>query len=344
MRAMLSAFITFVVAALPASAQTSSDKSVAEFYKGRHMDLTISGSAGGGYDQYARILAKHMPRHIPGEPTLTVKNMVGAEGIKAANFLYGIAPRDGSMMGGLQRNAALVKLYDPGNTAVQYEAREFNWIGTPQQEVGMMIVSARKPVTTVEDLKTVELTAASTARNAPTSVYPRMLNALYGAKFKVIEGYEGSQTGLLAIERGEADAYVSGGSSAPLRARYEPWLKDGTARLVMQMGMTRDPAYPDAPTAIEAMTDPSAKQMFQIAFTEQVMGRPFLFPPRVPEDRVKAFRDAFDATMKDEQFLADAKSQKVEIDPVSGADIAALLERVYATQPDVVAKLRELVK
>jgi tripartite-type tricarboxylate transporter receptor subunit TctC len=340
MRAMLSAFICLSVAtALPASAQ-----SVADFYKGRHMDLTISGSAGGGYDQYARILAKHMPRHIPGEPTLTVKNMVGAEGIKAANFLYGIAARDGSMMGGLQRNAALVKLYDPANTAVQYQAREFNWIGTPQQEVGMMIVSARKPVKTVEDLKTVALTAASTARNAPTSVYPRMLNALYGAKFKVIEGYEGSQTGLLAIERGEVDAYVSGGSSAPLRARYEPWLKDGTARLVMQMGMTRDRAYPDAPTAIEAMTDPAAKQMFQIAFTEQVMGRPFLFPPKVPAERVKAFRDAFDATMKDEQFLADAKSQKVEIDPVSGADIAALLERVYATPPDVVAKLRELVK
>ena len=331
--------IASAVAAGHASAQ-----SVADFYKGRHMDLTISGSAGGGYDQYARLLAKHMPRHIPGEPTLTVKNMVGAEGIKAANFLYSIAPRDGSMMGGLQRNAALVLLYDPDNKGVQYKSREFNWIGTPQQEIGQMVISTRKPVKTVEDLKTVELTVASTARNAPTSIYPRMLNALYGAKFKVIEGYEGSQAALLAVERGEVDGYVSGGSSAALRARYEPWLKEGKARVVMQLGMTRDHAYPDAPTAIEAMTDPAAKQMFQIAFTEQVMGRPFLFPPAVPADRVKAFRDAFDATMTDKDFLADAKAQKVEIDPVGGADIAALLERVYATPPDVVAKLRELVK
>jgi tripartite-type tricarboxylate transporter receptor subunit TctC len=339
MRVLLFAFVGAAALAAPGSAEP-----IADFYKGRHMDLTISGSAGGGYDQYARILAKHMPRHILGEPSLTVKNMVGAEGIKAANFLYSIAPRDGSMMGGLQRNAALVLLYDPTNKGVQYEAREFNWIGTPQQEIGIMVVSTRKPVKTVEDLKAVELTVASTARNAPTSVYPRMLNALYGAKFKVIEGYEGSQTGLLAVERGEVDGYVSGGSSAPLRARYEPWLADGKARVIMQMGMTRDPAYPDAPTAIEAMTDPAAKQMFQIAFTEQVMGRPFLFPPKVPAERVKAFRDAFDATMKDETFLADAKAQKIEIDPVGGEAIAALLDRVYATPPDVVGKLRELVK
>jgi tripartite-type tricarboxylate transporter receptor subunit TctC len=317
---------------------------IADFYKGRHVDLVTSGSVGGGYDLYARLLARHMPRHIPGNPTITVKNMVGAEGVKAANFLYTIAPQDGSVIGGLQRNNGVMRLYDPDNRGLQFDARKFHWLGSPQQEVGLFVLSTRTGVRTAADLKTHEVTVSSTARNAPTSVYPRLLNALYGAKIKVIEGYEGSQSGLLAIERGEVDGNVSGGSSASFRARFDPWIKAGKALVVLQMGMARDAEYPDAPTALEIVSDPSAKQLFEIAFTEQVMGRPFLLPPGVPADRVKALRAAFDATMKDPVMLEEAKKQKVEIDPVSGEQINALLDKAFATPPDIIAKLRAIVR
>jgi tripartite-type tricarboxylate transporter receptor subunit TctC len=319
-------------------------QSVADFYKGKRVDLVTSGSVGGGYDLYARILARHMPRHIPGNPTITVKNMVGAEGVKAANFLYSIAAQDGSVIGGLQRNNGVMRLYDPDNAGIQFDARKFHWLGSPQQEVGLFVLSTKTGVRTVEDLKTHEVTVSSTARTAPTSVYPRMLNALYGAKIKIIEGYDGSQSGLLAIERGEVDGNVSGGSSASFRARFNPWIKAGKAMVVLQMGMARDPEYPNAPTALEIVTDPSAKQLFEIAFTEQVMGRPFLLPPGVPADRVKALRAAFDATMKDKVMLDEAKKQKVEIDPVSGEQINALLERAFSTPPDVIAHLREIAR
>ena len=319
-------------------------QSVADFYRGKRVDLVTSGSVGGGYDLYARILARHMPRHIPGNPTITVKNMVGAEGVKAANFLYSIAAQDGSVIGGLQRNNGVMRLYDPDNAGIQFAARKFHWLGSPQQEVGLFVLSTKAGVRTVEDLKTHEVTVSSTARTAPTSVYPRMLNALYGAKIRIIEGYDGSQSGLLAIERGEVDGNVSGGSSASFRARFNPWIKAGKAMVVLQMGMARDPEYPNAPTALEIVTDPSAKQLFEIAFTEQVMGRPFLLPPGVPADRVKALRAAFDATMKDKVMLDEAKKQKVEIDPVSGEQINALLERAFSTPPDVIAHLREIAR
>jgi tripartite-type tricarboxylate transporter receptor subunit TctC len=148
----------------------------------------------------------------------------------------------------------------------------------------------------------------------------------------------------LALERGEVDAHVSGGSSAPFRARIMPWLDKGDAKVIMQMGMKRDAAFPDAPTAIEVESAAADKQLFEIAFAEQVMGRPFVLPPEVPRERIDALRAAFDATMKDPEFLDDAKLQGADIDPVGGEDINALLDRVYAAPPDVVARLRELIK
>ena len=194
------------------------------------------------------------------------------------------------------------------------------------------------------DLKGRELTVSSTAHNSPSSIYARMLNAFYGAKLKPIEGYDGSQACLLAVERNEVDAHISGGSSAAFRGRFEPWVKAGTARVIMQMGMTRDAAFPDVPTALELMENPVERQLFEIAFAEQVMGRPFVMPPNVPADRVKALRAAFDATMTDKDFLAEAEREKVEILPVDGASINALLDRVYAAPPELAARLRELAK
>jgi tripartite-type tricarboxylate transporter receptor subunit TctC len=325
--------------AAPAHAQT-----VIDFYRGKQITLVTSASVGGGYDQYARLLARHMQRHIPGEPAIIVQNMVGAEGLRAANYLYNVAAQDGTVIGGLSRNTGLARFYDFNNAGIQFDARKFHWLGSPQQEIGLFILSTRSGLTGLADLQTRDVTISSTAHNSPSTVYSRILNATIGTRLKPIEGYDGSQACLMAVERGEVDAHVSGGSSAPFRARIMPWLAKGDAKVIMQMGMKRDPEFSDVPTAIEVETAAADKQMFEIAFAEQVMGRPFVLPPGVPLDRVAALRAAFDATMKDPLFLDDAKLQKAEIDPVGGKEINALLDRVYAAPPDLVARIRELIK
>jgi tripartite-type tricarboxylate transporter receptor subunit TctC len=327
-----------------ASAFSVSAQSIDFFYKDRRLTLITSASVGGGYDQYARLIAKHIVRHIPGNPSIIVQNMTGAEGILAANHLYNIAAQDGSVVGGLQRNNGMARFYDPDNAAIRFDARKFHWLGSPQQEVGLFLVNTAKGVATLQDLKGRAITASSTARNSPTSIYPRMLNELYGTKIRVVEGYDGSQSALLALERGEVDAHVSGGSSAAFRGRIAPWLESGKTKVVMQMGMTRDPQFRDVPTAIELMESEADKQVFEIAFVEQVMGRPFLMPPGTPADRVRLMRAAFAATMKDPTFLQEAKASNMEIDPVSGEEINRLLDRVYSAPPDVAQRIRELLK
>lgn len=337
---------TSIFAALAAilGATAASADPVADFYTGRRVTLITSASVGGGYDQYARLLARHIPRYIPGNPVITVQNMPGAEGIKAANHLYNIAARDGSVLGGLQRNTGLAHFYAPETTSAQFDARKFTWLGSPQQEIGLLIVRTSAGVKSAEDLKSKEITTSSTSRNSPSSIYPRLLNAIHGSKLKVIEGYDGSQSALLAIERGEVDAHISGGSSAAFRARFQPWEKSGMARVVLQLGMERDPEYRDVPTALEIASSPQDRRIFEMAFVEQVMGRPFVLPPGVPQDRVDALRKAFDATMKDKDFLDDARKQGMEIDPVSGARINELLEQVYTAPADVANRVRALVK
>jgi tripartite-type tricarboxylate transporter receptor subunit TctC len=324
---------------MPATAQ-----SVADFYRGKRLTLVTSASVGGGYDQYARLIARHLARHIAGEPSIIVQNMVGAEGLRAANFLYNVAPQDGSVIGGLSRNTGLAPFYDFNNAAIQFDVRKFHWLGSPQQEIGLFILSARSGAGSIGDLRQREITVSSTARNSPSSVYSRILNATTGTRLKPIEGYEGSQACLMAVERGEVDGHVSGGSSAPFRARIAPWLARGEAKVIMQMGMARDAAFAEVPTALEVVSAPADRQLFEIAFTEQVMGRPFVLPPGVPRDRVTALRSAFDATMKDPVFLDDARLQHAEIDPVGGEAINALLERVYAAPPEAAARIRELVR
>lgn len=319
-------------------------QSVTDFYRGKQITLYTAASVGGGYDQYARLLAKHMPRHIPGEPGIVVSNMVGAEGLRVANYLYNVAAQDGTVIGGLARNTGLARFYGFNSAGIQFDARKFYWLGSPEQEVGLFILSTKGGLHSIDDLKTRQVTVSSTADNSPTTVYSRILNDTLGTKLQPITGYPGSQACLLALERGEVEAHISGGSSAPFRARVFPWIAKGDAKVIMLMGMKRDPAFPGVPTAIEVEPTEAGKQLFEIAFAEQVMGRPFVLPPKMAADRVATLRAAFDATMKDPEFLADAEAQKAHIDPVSGVEINALLDRVYSAPPDVAERIRNIVK
>lgn len=333
------AFLALCMSLVQAHAQSPSD-----FYKGRKMTLITSASVGGGYDQYARLLSRHMPKYLPGEPSMIVQNMPGAEGIKAANYLYSVAPRDGSVVGGLQRNTGLAKFYHPDNSNAQFDARKFIWLGSTQQEIGFFLMRTATGALDINGLKQLETTVSSTSRNSPSSIYPRLLNALFGAKIRVIEGYDGSQAALMAIERAEVDGHVSGGTSANFRARYRPWEKAGQVAIIMQLGMERDKDYPNVPTALELAQDESTRSIFEIAFVEQVMGRPFVLPPDVPKDRVAVLRTAFDKTMVDKDFIEEAAKQGAEIDPVSGARINELLDKVYTAPPALAQRVRDLVQ
>ncbi len=323
-------------------------QSVEDFYKGRQVTMIASASVGGGYDLYARHLARHMGGHLPGKPSILVRNMTGAAGVIAANHLYNVAEQDGSVLGQLQRNVPFMALLAAGGdkkeaTPLRFDGRKFHWLGSPQQELGLLLVGTRTGVKTFDDLKKQELTASSTGRGAATSIYPRLMNEVFGTRFRVIEGYAGSQEGLLALERGEVDAHASGGSSASFRNRIAPWLKDGRIMVIAQLGMEKDSAFPDAPAVMELPMSEEDRQLFELALAEQVMGRPFLAPPGVPADRVKALRAAFDATMKDPAYLKEAEAQKLEINPVSGERINKLLDAVYSRPPSLIARYREAV-
>ncbi len=314
------------------------------FYRGNRINLIVASTPGGGYDLYARLIAKFLPTHIPGNPSIVVQNMVGAGGVKAANYLYKVAPQDGSVLALLQNNNAFSNFFDPGNKAFEFDARKLQWLGSPQQEVGLFIMSTKTGLKSVEDIKSREFTVSSVARNSPSTIYANMINATYGSKLKVVIGYSGVPTALLAVERGEVDGHLASASSAQWRRRIAPWIEKGEAKLLMQMAFSRDPEYPDVPTAIELVDSPRNKQILEITFAPQITGRPFALGPGVPADRVRALRTAFDLTMKDPKFLESAKAQSIEINPVSGEQISALIDRVFSTPPELAEHIRNLAK
>ena len=310
-------------------------QSVEQFYAGRQIKFIVGGGIGGGYDFYSRMVTHFMTRHLPGHPIFVVQTMPGAGGIIAANYLYNIAPRDGSEIGMVGRASGTQPLIDPKDKAPKYIATKFNWIGTPQQEIGLMLVRQPSPIQTIQDLKTHQLVLSGTSPAAPPSYYPRLLNRLFGTKFKVIDGYKSSQEALLALERGEVEGHLSGSSAAPLRARVDPLVKQGTVKVLAQIGLAKDGNDPDAALILDLAKTTTERQIMELVLAQQVMAWPTVAPPELPPDRIKALRDAFDATMQDPEFLAEASKQKFGVNPVSGEQLSALLERIYATPKDI---------
>jgi tripartite-type tricarboxylate transporter receptor subunit TctC len=317
-------------------------ESVEQFYAGRQLKLFVGGGAGGGYDFYGRLIGPYIGKHLPGNPSVVIQGMPGAGGIIAANHLYNRSPRDGSEFGIVGRVVSTRLLLNPKDTAVKYDARKFNWLGTPLQEVGLLIVRGASPVNTLRDLKTRQLVVAGTSPSAPPSFYPNVMNKVLETKFKVISGYASLQQALLAVERGEADGYVASSASAALRDRIAPWLKEGKIKLVAQIGLSKDPRNGKVPLILELADTAIERRLMELILTQQVMAWPFVAPPGLPSDRVKALRDAFDATMKDKAFLAEAAKARVDIEPVSGVKLHELLDQIYTTPKDILDRLQAL--
>jgi tripartite-type tricarboxylate transporter receptor subunit TctC len=313
---------------------------VADFYKGKHLSMYVGSDAGGGYDTYARLVARHLGRFIPGNPDLVVQNMPGGGGIRVTNNLFNIAPKDGTALGTVQRAILTTPLLEARNPDLHYDPLKFRWLGSLNTETGLLVVWNTAPHKDMRDLFDTELLVGSS--NPTTDYMPLFLNNVLGTKFKIISGYRGANDVYLALERGEVQGRVSNGWAGD-KGVLKPWIDTGKVRVLAQLSTAKSSMFPDVPLILDLAKTDRQRQAMELILSAQLWGRPFLMPPGVPEDRFQAMRKAFVEMMKDPGFLADAKNAGIDIDIVTGEAIEATLRRVYATPPDIVEAVRKAV-
>ena len=323
-----------VCAVTVAMATPSQADAVSDFYTGKTITMLVGSSPGGGYDGDARMVAHHIGRLLPGKPTVVVQNMPGARGLTSANNLYNIAKKDGTVMGVLER-VHLVDAYLMPD-GVRYDERKFNWIGSTGTEIGVALAWHTSPQKSVEDLRKGEFIVGGDSNSA---TMPRIYNATMGTKFKIITGYPGSATVILAMEKGEVQGIGNFGLSN-LLAKYPNWLKEGKVTVLFQTGKTRDAALPNVPLAFDFALDEEKREILDLWLAPNDVARPFAMPPDVPRDRVAAVRQAFMALFKDPQFLEDAKKSGMVIDPRDGETIDKTIARLRAMPAKVVEAAR----
>lgn len=310
-------------------------------FTGKQIRMIIGFGPGGGYDQYARLLIRHMDRHIPGNPTFVPQNMPGAGTIVAANTIYVNSPKDGTVIGIIARDAAIQPL--TGGKGAQFEATKFSWIGSPAAETSVCIATDKSKVRTLDDLlsgKNGEFIIGGTGAGTGTEIYPRALNGLIDTKFKVIGGYPSSTEVQLAMERGEVFGICESYSS--IYRKDAQAIESGKYALLFQAAAQNNPQV-KAPFLLDRVTAEHRKEL-EFLYAGQTIGRPFIAPPDLQPGVLATLRKAFDATMTDKEFLAEANKQKLDIDPVSGADLEKLIKSVYATPKEVISKVQGAMK
>jgi tripartite-type tricarboxylate transporter receptor subunit TctC len=315
----------------------------AEFYRGKTIHLIVGAAAGGGYDIPARAIATHMTRHIPGNPTIVVENMPGATSLIMTNYLYGRAPRDGTVIGMPNNNVPLeprLQILSREGGNVSFDITKFGWIGSPVQEPQILFTLA-SAARSVDDLKAGKILVGSTARSADNYSLPFMLNQLLGTKMDIVTGYQGQNDIFLAIERGEVQGNNTGLTN--LLVTKPDWVSSGRVKILVQYGSERAAAIPDVPTALELAPDESTRELIRLFVLKFRMARPIAVPPGIPSERLRTLQVAFDATMKDPEFLAEAQKIGLEINPVSGIEVTRLVAEMQTTPQTVVDRLKDLL-
>ena len=332
-----------VAAALPlANAATQARaQTPAEFYKGRTIEIGISSTVGGGYDAHARMLARHMGKYIPGNPTIVPKNVEGAGGLRLANLLYNTAPRDGTSFGIIYRATAFEPLF--GNKAAQFDATQFTWIGSASSEVSLCVSWHTSGIATFDDMLSKELVVAHSGAGADAYQFSRIINGVLGTRMRLIGGYRGGNEMLLAMERGEVGGRC-GWSWSSVQATRREWIERKQVNLLTQLALSKHPDMPDVPLVIDLARTGEQRNILRLVFARQQIAYPFLAPPGVPPDRVEVLRAAFLKAMADPEFLADATKARLEILPVSGGEVQKLVAELYATPAPVVEKASEMLK
>jgi len=329
-----------VLLALLALPQGAFAQSVADFYRGKTVNLIVGYSAGGGYDTYARILARHMGKHIPGNPTIVVQNAPGAGSMRAANSIYNVAPKDGTAFGMFGRGIALEPLI--GTSPAQFDATKFLWLGSGTEEAAVVVIRTGAGIKTWADMLAKPFTVGGEGTGSDPDVYALMLKNVFGVKLKLISGYPGTTEMALALERGEVDGRASW-SWTSLKSLKPDWIAQKKIAIPLQLNMHSSADLKDVPLIGDFAKTERQRQIVKLVISRQTMGRPFMAPPGLPADRAAALRTAFDATMRDPEFVAEATARGQEVNPVSGADMDKLIAELYATPKDVVEETKKAI-
>jgi tripartite-type tricarboxylate transporter receptor subunit TctC len=326
-RKLVSVAFACAAVCLPASA--------ADFYAGKQISLVVGAPAGGGYDFLARLVSRHMGKHIPGAPSFVVQNMPAANSIAATNHLANVAPRDGTAIALVQRGMLLAKLINP--TGVQFDIAKLNWIGNLNSETGVTLARVNAPVTTARELFDKELIVGGQTGVDP-EITPRLYNALLGMKFRIISGYPGTTAIGLAMESGEVEG-VGDWSWSSLKVQRPEWIRDKKVNILIQGALEKDPELPDVPSALDFVKDDVSRRALELYFTQKTVARPLVAPPDVPADRLAILRKALMALGDDKEFLDDAQRSRIEIGLLPGEAVEKVIAMIAHAPPDAVARL-----
>jgi tripartite-type tricarboxylate transporter receptor subunit TctC len=308
------------------------------FYAGKQVRMITHVGPASGYAVWARLVSNHLGRNIPGSPTIILQSMPGGGGLKAANYLYAMAPKNGLELGAVNRLVPTLSIM--GATGASFDSSQFGWLGSPTSESNLCVVNKNTPVRTIEDLLKTEVIVGTDGVGSGLHIFPTALNAVLGTKFKVIDGYKDSGDVLIAIDRGELQGACQSAETL-LNSRGDA-LRSGEWRAILQGGLARHPDFPDVPFVIDHAKTPEQKQVLEFLYASQSFGRPYLAPPGLPRERLMLLRAAFDATMRDPDFLADAAKQRLKVLPISGAAMDQMIADLKRVPKEIVATVAKL--
>ena len=306
-----------------------------DFYKGRTINIIVGFGPGGGYDLYARMLARHLGKHIPGNPNVVVQNMEGAGGVRAANHVYNVAPKDGTVIAAVNQGAAMFKLL--GGKGAQYDPAKFQWLGSMAASNNTIYVWHASGIKSLDDARRREVSMAGSGVISDANIYPAVFNALVGTRFKVISGYTGTNDSNLALERGEVEGRGGGAYSSLVSTRPD-WLRDGKVHILAQIGFERETELGGVPLLLDLVKTDEERQIATLVTLPTAIGYNYWLAPEVPAERVETLRTAFMAALKDDELLAEAKKLNLEIRPKTGQDLEAMVKKAAETPKPILEK------
>jgi tripartite-type tricarboxylate transporter receptor subunit TctC len=316
-------------------------QSLEAFFKAQPFTILVGYPPGAAYDMYARLVSRHIGQYLPGKPTVIVQNMAGAGSLSAANHLYNVARQDGSIIGTFSRGITMLPLID--SNGVRYDPLKFNWVGSPTGEVSLAIAWHDSGIRKFEDLQTRGMTAATSGPGSDGNTYGRVLNAILGTKIKTVTGYQGSAESMLAVERKEVDG-ATAISYAAIKTAHRDWIESKKVNLLVQHALKANAELKDVPVILDFAKSEDDRRVLEMVFARQSIGYPYAAPPNVPADRLAAIRKAFDATMQDAAFLAEAAKTSSEIDPMTGQQLQALLEKLFSMPPAIAERAKQAMQ
>ena len=328
------------IAALLGAVGAGRAQGVADFYRGKTINLIIGTSAGNDYDFRGRLIARHLGKHIPGQPTIVPRNMPGGGGVQAANWIANIAPRDGTVVHMIMAN--MMASQAMGLPGVEFDTRKFQWIGNTSSTPNVVAAWHTSGVRTIEDVRKRELVVGAPMGTAG-ALYPVLMNALAGTKFRLVTGYPGGNEVSLAMERGEVDGRGSN-SWAAWKSTKPEWVRDHKLNILVQIGLKRAPDLPDVPLMLELATNDADRKLLEFISAETEVARSLVTTPGTPPERVEALRRAFDAMIKDPEFLAEAAKSDMDISPATGEESQKIADAIVNTPPEIAARARAMLE